>query len=240
MVNNPYMEGGDPAPALGRGLHVLRLLGKAPGSTLEDLVRTTAWPRSSLARLLASLERNGAVARGDGRGWRATALLAPTIEAGDLDAWRNGPAALARHGVRGELYAFTGTGLVLMAAVEPDAWTVRSVVQPGWRPELSELLAPVQLWWAHVADRPPRRGWHWRDRERQWLARTATVQLIDRVRLAPSAECPARNHNALRRCAVPLRRGGQVVGALAAVRFCLSAGERVPQAVRVALLRLAG
>lgn len=234
------MGDGDPAPALGRGLHVLRLLGRTPGSTLEDLVRATSWPRSSLARLLTSLERNGAVARADGRGWQATALLAPTVEAGALDAWRKAPAALARHGVRGELYAFTGDGPVLMAAVEPDDWMVRSVVQVGWHADPTELLALVQLWWAHAVDRPARRGWYWQERERRWLERAALGRLIDRVRLAPYAECLARNHNALRRCAVPLRRGGQVVGALVAVRFCLSAKERVPAVVRTALSRLAG
>src|SRR4051812_28853893 len=161
MGNNPYMEDGDPAPALGRGLHILRLLDGRPGSTLEDLVRATAWPRSSLARLLASLERNGAVSRADGRGWRATALLAPTADAGALDAWRRAPAALARLGVRGELYAFAADGPVLMATEEPQDWTMRSAVQPGWHADPAELLAPVQLWWAHAADVPPRRGWHW-------------------------------------------------------------------------------
>lgn len=238
MGIKPYTGSeGDPAPALGRGLHLLRLLGARPGSTLEDLVRATVWPRSSLARLLASLERNGAVLRGEDRGWRATALLATTGDG--LDAWRSAPAALARHGVRGELYSFADHGLTLVAVVEPEGWTVRSTVQPGWQPDLSELLAPVQLWWAAAANRPPGRGWHWRDRERRWLDRAATGRLIDRVRLAPLAECPARNHNALRRCAVLLRSGGRAIGALAAVRFCLRSSETVPPSVRATLLRLA-
>jgi hypothetical protein len=60
--------------------------------------------------------------------------------------------------------------------------------------------------------------------------------LIDRVRLAPLADCPARNHNAVRRCAVALRSDSRVVGALVGARVCFSAQEVVPRGVREALV----
>ena len=240
MEINPLEEStSDPAPALGRGLQLLDLLVRRPHATLEDLVRATAWPRSSLFRLLASLERNGLAQRDATRRWRACAVLTTIGDGPSIDAWRDAPAALARRGARGELWRFTDDGAVLLATAEPADWAMRSAIQPPWRADPQELLAPVQLWWAHRATRPPGRSWYMHERRRQWLSAAATAQLIDRVRLAPLAECIARNHNALRRTAAVLHGSGQALGALVAVHVCFTARETIPRTVRETLLKLA-
>ncbi len=227
----------DPAPALGRGLELLRLLGKKPGATLDDLAKSTGWPKSSLLRLLASLEQHGAATRAGRSGWRTTVNLSGAVSGVGAEAWQGALPALANMGVRAELYRFDDDGPVLTAIAEPAGWATTGMVQTHWRPQTAEMLAPVQLWLAHRAPAPPGRTWYWRERERAWLSASASRRLVDRVRLAPLAECPARNHNALRRCAVALRGDRLVVGALVAAQVCFSAREVVPRGVREELLR---
>jgi len=227
----------DPAPALGRGLELLRLLWQKPGATLDDLAKATGWPKSSLLRLLASLEQHGAATRDGRSGWRATVNLSGAVSGVGAEAWQGALPALANLGVRAELYRFDDDGPVLTAIAEPAGWATTGMVQTHWRPQTAEMLAPVQLWLAHRASGPPGRTWYWRERRRAWLSATVSRRLIDRARLAPLAECPARNHNALRRCAVALRGDRSVAGALVAAQVCFSAQEVVPRAVREALLK---
>lgn len=53
----------DIAPALSRGIGVIRLLAGGVGMTLEELARHTAFPRSSLLRILEVLTTEGIVER---------------------------------------------------------------------------------------------------------------------------------------------------------------------------------
>lgn len=53
----------DPAPALGRGIAILRHLEANGSCSLEQLARHFRWPKASLLRLTESLRRAGVVQR---------------------------------------------------------------------------------------------------------------------------------------------------------------------------------
>jgi DNA-binding IclR family transcriptional regulator len=211
----------EPAPALTRGLHLLRLLAAGRPATLEDLVRATAIPRSSLARMLQALAEAGVAARGEGLRWRALLRIEPLAGApeGAVAAATRMLARLAADsGRRAEWWRFTPEGPELAAAREPRGWPVRVFAYPGWRPERRELMAPVVLWWAAAAEEEPGRCWYWQGARRRWLPAGRVRALADAARLAGAAACPAPNHNGLARRALVVRqRSGAALGALALV-----------------------
>jgi hypothetical protein len=53
----------DPAPALGRGIAILRHLEQQGSCSLEQLARHFRWPKASLLRLTESLRQAGVVVR---------------------------------------------------------------------------------------------------------------------------------------------------------------------------------
>ena len=53
----------DPAPALGRGIAILRHLEQEGSCSLEQLARHFRWPKASLLRLTESLRQAGVVVR---------------------------------------------------------------------------------------------------------------------------------------------------------------------------------
>jgi DNA-binding IclR family transcriptional regulator len=227
----------DAAPALARGLHLMRLLETRGTATLEELVRTTALPRSSVARLLETLEGAGIAERGAGLRWRLTRHLAQLPAADPLAGWSPRLPALARRlALRIELWRFDDRGCELAAIALPEGWQVPMYAHPGWRPDLRELTAPVQLWLALRQPGLPGAAWYWSDDRRIRLGQAAVRRIADRVRLAGTAVCPARNHLAIRRCGVALRAAdGQAIGCLAAVRFCLRRRDGFPAAASAVL-----
>jgi DNA-binding IclR family transcriptional regulator len=228
----------DAAPALARGLHLMRLLETRGTATLEELVRTTALPRSSVARLLETLEGAGIAERGAGLRWRLTRRLVPLPSADPLAAWSPQLPGLARRlDLRIELWRFDDRGCELAAVALPEGWPVPMYAHPGWRPDLHELIAPVQLWIALRRPGLPEASWYWADDRRIGLDQDAVRRLADRVRLAGTAGCPARNHVAIRRWGLGLHAAdGQAIGCLSAVRFCLRRRDGFPAAARAVLL----
>jgi hypothetical protein len=230
----------EPAPALVRGLHLLRIIAAGPPVTLEELVRGTAIPRSSLARMLEAMGRSG-VLRRDGRYWSAQVRITASEPQRTVEDWRPVMAGLvAATGLRIELWRFDDHGSELDDMAEPMDWTRQVFAYRGWRPDRHELLAPVQLWWAHVADVPAPRAWFMDGCRRSWLPASRVRRLADATRLGREASCLAMNHNRLVRYAILLRDGaGQAIGALALVcqdrppRGAIAALRRVvPQASR--------
>lgn len=226
----------EPAPALIRGLHLLRILADGPPATLEDLVRGTAIPRSSLARMLEALARAGLVRRDGAKRWSALVIIAASEPQRWVEGWRPAMAGLvATTGLRAELWRFDATGAELDDAAAPAGWTRPVFAYRGWRPDLHELVAPVQLWWGLVAGDPAPRAWYMDGRRRRWLPAARVRRQVDAVRLAGRSACLAVNSNGLVRHAVALRNAnGQTVGALALV----SAGWPDPGQI-AALPRLA-
>jgi DNA-binding IclR family transcriptional regulator len=227
----------DAVPALARGLHLMHVLEARGTATLEEPVRTTALPRSSVARILETLGTADIAERGAGLRWRLTRHLVTLPPADPLAAWSSLLPALARRlSLRLELWRFDERGCELASVVLPEGWPVPMYAHPGWRPDLHELIAPVQLWIARRQPGLPGAAWYWADDRRIRLSQSAVRRLADRVRLSGVAGCPARNHIAIRRWAVALLAAdGQTIGCLSAVRFCLRRRDGFSAAVRAAL-----
>jgi hypothetical protein len=209
----------EPAPALIRGLHLLRILADGPPAALEDLVRGTAIPRSSLARMLEAMARAGLIRRDEAKCWTALVRIAACEPQRWVEGWRPTMAGLvATTGLRAELWRFDAAGAELDDAAVPVGWTRSVFAYRGWRPDLHELVAPVQLWWGVVAGEPAPRAWYMDGNRRRWLPATRVRRLADAVRLTGRSACLAVNSNGLVRHAVALRNGhGQPVGALVLV-----------------------
>jgi hypothetical protein len=220
----------DPVPALGRGVNVLRRLASGP-ATLEELVRATALPRSSLARQLQSLQLAGCVDR-VGQRYHAIAYLMPVCPTEDLDSWRPGLTRLATRGVRAELWAFTVHGPVLVGAVAGPGLEDLTLVGTGFAPETGECMAPVLLWWA-ARGGAPARPWWW-DHTR--LVHPPRIDDLLEAARRGVATCPAVNRNGLRRVAVPLRAGDVVRGALAAAVRAPAAADLLRWGARLTAL----
>jgi len=233
MVNQ-----GDPAPALGRGLRLLRLLDHQGACSLEQLAAATSWPKSSLLRLLGSMERAGL------EGWvplgggvdavnLTTNFKPPTDGAlmarlepvggpwvGLRDACAAALSDLARLGNgTAELHAWDGRELVMVDRVEDEHSGVSIHARIGWRRELSEAdaLTQVLLSWGGLS--PRRRYWIWRAGERQQLPRGEVDELLDAAREQGAGSDPEPNGHGVWRQAAPLFAGeAQLVGVLALAR----------------------
>lgn len=62
-MDMPTTTAADPAPALGRGIAILRHLEREGSCSLEQLARHFRWPKASLLRLTESLRQAGVVVR---------------------------------------------------------------------------------------------------------------------------------------------------------------------------------
>ena len=201
-----------PAPALTRGLEILRRLNVDGPSTLGQIARTHGWPKSSTARLLVALERAGTVVREsvDGR-FRAAVALVPLAAAEDaLRTWSGVPLVklceASRHTV--ELYACRDGRLSMVDRSDPDEAEVRVWARIGWEPDPTELTALTQLRlvFGGGAVRPKKRKpfWAWRKGQRRPLNSKALKALLDRVRRDRFAACLDRNPNGVVRYAIPV------------------------------------
>lgn len=202
----------EPAPALIRGLHLLRLIAATP-ATLESLVRGTGIPRSSLARMLIALSRAGVAERDNNRQWRAIVHVEACAPAQNFSKWL--PLledVVSTLSLRAELWNFTVNGPVLVSSADPDEWPIRLFAYPGWHPDCHELLGPTILWWGNSAEKPAPRAWHWKGNQRHWLSSRKVRTLVDAARRAGASSCPSPIHNNTVRHAVilPNNRGALV------------------------------
>jgi len=201
-----------PAPALTRGLEILRRLNVDGPSTLGQIARTHGWPKSSTARLLVALERAGTIVREslDGR-FRAAVALVPIAAADDaLRSWSGTPLVklcqACRHTV--ELYAYRDGRLTMVDRSDPEEAEVRVWARIGWEPDPTELTALTQLRLvygggaARTSKRKP--FWAWRKGQRRPLNDKALKTLLDRVRRDRFAACLDRNPNGVVRYAIPV------------------------------------
>lgn len=62
-MDMPNTPASDPAPALGRGIAILRHLEQQGSCSLEQLARHFRWPKASLLRLTESLRQAGVLTR---------------------------------------------------------------------------------------------------------------------------------------------------------------------------------
>jgi DNA-binding IclR family transcriptional regulator len=165
------------APALTRGLALLEDLSIDGQRSLEHLARDHAWPKTSVLRLLQTLEAAGAVARDPAsKRWMAVKRLVP--DQGDAGERARLAAVLAHlaeaSGGTAEWWVADGDRLVLAARHEPEAGEVAVRARIGYRRELAELEAATVAACAAGLGTTARRPWIWRDGRRVHLA-AATV-----------------------------------------------------------------
>lgn len=236
----------DPAPALTRGLELLRRLERDGAASLERLVRDTAWPKSSVARLLLSLENAAAVWRDPvTRRYHARVHLVAVDDAHDrlAAAWRpvaDRLAAAACHTV--ELHRFDAGRLVMVDRLEPEDAVVTAKARIGFERDFRELEALTQVVFAFglpERDWPEARPWVWRDGRRRPITAGRRAQVVDRVRRDGVATDLGVNTNGVFRYAAPVFTDGRLRAVLAIAQVCTPAAA-APDATLTRLVADAG
>lgn len=203
----------DPSPALTRGLALLQRLGQDGPSSLEQLARRTAWPKTSVLRLLTSLEGFGAVTRDpDDLRYRAALRLVPFAPVADdlRDRAAAAMKALGRTtGHTAEVLAFDGRELSLIDRCEPEQREVYVRARIGWRPDAKEAFALTLVLLAFgLRDEKtwpkPAAAWYWKNGRRVPFARAALKKWVARVRGERFAVCLHPNANGVRRYVAPV------------------------------------
>lgn len=236
------------APALARGLELLKCLNLRGTQSLEDLARQTSLPKSSILRLLDTLAQAGAVTR-DPAGKRYRALMAllplgaagPAFDARVDDALRR---LAEQTGATAEWYVPGEQGMVLIRQAEPPDSVVRIRARVGFvRPWVEELDAVAVLAQACFAPAPAKNGRGFNGFERDGVrSELPPKAVLARIRAAADAlwaADPHLNANGVRRQAAVVRRGGHPAGVLAlAEHAALGAGAPRRDALRRAATEL--
>ncbi len=210
----------DAAPALSRGLALLRLLDGDVLATLEDLARSAKLPKASALRLLRALQAAGLIAREpEGKRWRASARIVRIAE-GDTVLLARHTADLdhlcAATGQVVELYVLVADGMRMLDRREPARAGIALRAQIGFLRDFVELEAVAQIGLAHRAVRVGRGHWCYRDGLKQPLTAQSAAAVVALARARGWASDLAANAYGVRRVAVPLLDGsGKLSGALA-------------------------
>ncbi len=218
----------DPAPALGRGLRLLRHLESRGASSLERLAADQAWPKSSVARLLTSLEQAGVIRRDPvTRRYHALVRLAALAsEEERLDAaWRPVAHALAQEvGHTVELHRFDGRGLHMIDRCEPESAIVWARARIGFVRDLDELDALTQLVLALGLARPrwPRvRFWAWIGGRKLACSMARVARQVAAAARDLGAVDLGINPHGVRRYAAPVfQRPGELAAIVAVAQVC--------------------
>jgi DNA-binding IclR family transcriptional regulator len=218
----------DPAPALGRGLTLLGALDREGACSLEQLARMHRWPKSSVARLLRSLELAGVVHRDPAtmryhattRFVRLHGLTEDVRRCAQADMVSL--ASAVEHTV--ELHGFNDRDsdrpLVMIDRCEPEGVAVRVHARIGFARQLDEIDALTQVVLAFGGEgvrAAAHRPWVWRQGRRAWLTAPAVQRLAHKARLARAAMDEDVNSNGVFRYAAPILDGDQRLRAVIAI-----------------------
>jgi len=218
----------DPAPALTRGLDLLKRLDVDGPATLERLTQVTGWPKSSVARILESLACAQAVQRDPSSRRYRTCLRLVTIAAMDEYTLRQAAAhamdALCQTpNPTIELYAWQDEQLTMIDRRESAQAVVSVRARIGWVRDLTEMDALSQVVRAfHGKDfhalAPG--GWVWQQGEKQTLSQGQVDRVVEHVRDTRSGIDLGINEYGVRRYASPLFKQGSLVGVLGMAQIC--------------------
>jgi DNA-binding IclR family transcriptional regulator len=215
----------DPAPALGRGLALLRKLVADGPCSLERLAGDTGWPKSSVLRLLTSLEAADVVARDPvTRRFRAIARLVPAERHDQLrERWLAVSASIAEDaGHTLELYRFVGGSLVMTDRHEPEDAAVSVKARIGFQRDLTELdaLARIALALGVPRDHWPSDAWRWSAGRRLPLKPAQRSRLVSAAADAGAATDEEPNTHSVRRYAAAVLDQRKLVAAVALAQVC--------------------
>lgn len=207
------------APALARGIALLRHLEALPAQSLEDLARATQVPKASLLRLLRTLLACGLVAHDPlQRRWSAMVRLVPVGDPEELLRLRHAAhldELCTATGQIAELYLVEGATMRMIDRRESTEAEIRLRAGIGFvrHGDEFESLAQLLLWHGQAEI-----GAHWcyHDRGRQTLGKDRVRQELERARVRGYTQDLEANAAGVRRQAVALLDGrGQLLGGLA-------------------------
>lgn len=225
----------NPAPALSRGLELLRRLGAEGPASLESLAHATAWPKSSVSRILKSLELAGAVRRDPvTRHYHPQLYLVPAEPVGRSLIERAGPVMdeLCRDtGVTVELYAWRDAGLTMIDRREPDQAEVCVRARVGHARDLTEIeaLSQVARVWnlSEMPDAnvlPQHKLWVWNAGQKTRLTAAHLKITLEETRQRKIGIDLDINENGVRRYACPMTNASakpaEHQGVLALAQVC--------------------
>jgi DNA-binding IclR family transcriptional regulator len=203
------MEQLSPAPALERGLALLQQLEREGACSLELLAGLSGLPKSSVSRLLLSLERVGVISR-DSATKRYVALMHLTPIALTNSLWRK--MSLEKmirlsesSGQTVELYLFERDRLTMIERCEPTDVVVKVHAKIGWERPLDEIDALSQIVYS-FSDLvlPGTEFWYWKDGKKKNMPRSEIKVLLRDVQKNAGAVDIHVNSHGVRRYAVPL------------------------------------
>jgi DNA-binding IclR family transcriptional regulator len=211
------------APALARGIRILRLL-EQRSCSLDAIAREVKMPKSSILRMLDTLIGLGLVARDERTGSYAPLTMLVPVAAGAEKAWQqrleNTLTMLAEStGATAEWYVPGPQGMVLLQQAEPPQGEVRVRARAGFiRTFDGELDAVACLGHAWFTVKEASSGSFW-TYDRQGRHRNLGQADVAR-RIALARECGSAldehfNTNGVRRLACLIRRGNRPLGVLA-------------------------
>jgi len=223
----------DPAPALTRGVALVRQLSVEGQGTLEQLARRAGWPKSSTLRYLQALELAGVV-RQDAvsKVWHLRERLVSFEAERDevLERWRGRLGGLAQEtGHCVELYRVISGGLELRDRADPVVEGMQLSARIGFRRDLSECDATGLLYYAFAGVELGKTALSWRwsagDKVRvNAAARRAGLAAARSTGMAVDAEF---NGNGIRRFGVAVRdERGSLAGVLAVAQRLTPLAER--------------
>ncbi len=208
--------------ALERGLAVIRLLNEDPGLTLEQIVRTTGYPKTSLFRILQTLAAEGVVLRDSQGVYQPLACLQLLVESGFEEKLRQAMRLLAAEtGQTVEWYLPQSEGMVIASRETPRNSETGVLAGLGyvrsWHEELEAVLCmglaflkpdavTVDLAGLSAYQKPFVLG---------PLSRKCAEERIALAAAAGSIRDDIPNANNVRRVAALIRHGGRPVGVLA-------------------------
>ncbi len=248
---NPPSENST-APALSRGLALLKLLNQEGSLSLEKMAGTTGWPKSSLSRLLDVLEKEGLILR-DRVTRRYRAVYELTAKESTVSLLRQlAPQhlrALAKQTAQtAELYLVESTaqtakpGLTMIEQGEPPNAVTHIRARVGDQRDLVELDATAQVFFAFGSTTmPKRKRWVWRAgvqanitaREQQRLVKQAQAQKI-------GLDASINPHGVFR-YAIPICDGENKLRAvLALAQLCTPHGPVPPVHELISILQAEG
>lgn len=215
----PDSDPSDPAPALTRGLAILRLLSVNGPSLLEHLAQAGGWPKSSTLRVLTALERCGAAGRDPlTRRWHAQVQLTRAEETPGRIRLRNQLVDLAQaSGCAAEAWEIRGDRLVLVERAGPDAGEALVRARIGFARDWREAEAVVLTVMAAGHIPPPRiRQFQHRGGKAQAVTRSVLAGQLHAARTAGCWADADHNDFGVRRFAAPWRQAdGRLLGAIA-------------------------
>lgn len=235
----------DPAPALSRGLALIRQLSFDGQGTLEHLARRGGWPKSSTLRYLKALEIAGVVEQDfASKIWHLKEQLVPlsTADPSRLDEWRDRLGGLSQEiGHCAELYQVSPDAITLVDRVDPLVQDKQLSARIGFVRDLSECDATALLFFAFSERKPATTelSWRWRSGERTKVRGTERNRLLRNARSSTVVTDEEFNINGIRRFAFGLiGPDDRLEGILAIAQRLTPLSPRQTDAIQTALEKL--